>query len=56
MTTHDEKAYKYLDVLDYPKVKEKEIKTEFFREYKRRIGLILKSKLKGMNKIEVIWS
>ena len=35
-------------------VKEKEMKTEFDREYKRRIRLILISKLNGKNKIKVI--
>ena len=35
-------------------VKEKEMKTEFDGEYKRRIRLILISKLNGKNKIKVI--
>ena len=40
MKTIDEKEYKYLGILEYAKVKEKEMKTEFFREYKWRIRLI----------------
>ena len=38
----------------YDKVEEKEMKTEFVREYKRRIRLILISKFNGKNKIKVI--
>ena len=41
-------------ILDYYKVREKEMKTEFFREYKMRIRLILISKLIGKNKIKAI--
>ena len=52
--TIDEQGYKYLEILEYDKVKEKEMKTEFFREYKRRIRLILISKLNGKNKIKAI--
>ena len=51
MKTIDEEGYKYLGILEYDKVKEKEMKTEFFREYKSRIRLILISKLNGKNKI-----
>ena len=36
MKTIDEEGYKYLGILEYDKVKEKEMKTEFPREYKRR--------------------
>ena len=50
MKTIDEEGYKYLGMLEYDNVKEKEMKTEFFREYKRRIRLILISKLNGKNK------
>ena len=50
MKTIDEEGYKYLGMLEYDKVKEKEMKTEFFREYKTRIRLILISKLNGKNK------
>ena len=52
MKTMDEEEYKYLCILEYDKIKENEMKTEFVREYKRRIRLILKSKLNRNNKIE----
>ena len=29
----DEEGYRYLGILDYDKVKEKEMKTEFVREF-----------------------
>ena len=35
-------------------MKEKEMKTEFVTEYKRRLRLILRSKLNGKNKIKAI--
>ena len=54
MKTIDEKGYKYLGMVEYDKVKEKEMKTEFFREYKRRIRLILIFKLNGKNKRKAI--
>ena len=54
MKTIDEEGYKYLGILEYHKVKEKEMKTEFVREYKRRLRLILISKLNGKNKIKAI--
>ena len=54
MKTIDEEVYKYLVILEYDKVKEKEMKTEFDRKYKRRIRLILISKLNGKNKIKAI--
>ena len=46
MKTIDEEGYKYLGTLEYVKVKEKEMKTEFVREYKRSLRLILRSKSK----------
>ena len=49
MKTIDEEGYKYLGILEYDKVKEKEMKTEFVREYKRRLRLILRSKLNEKN-------
>ena len=33
MKTIDEEGYKYLGILEYDKVKEKEMKTEFVREF-----------------------
>ena len=53
MKTIDEEGYKYLGILEYEKVKEKEMKTEFVREYKRS-RLILRSKLNEKNKIKAI--
>ena len=50
MKTIDEEGYKYLGMLEYDEVKEKKMKTGFFREYKRRIRLILISTLNGKNK------
>ena len=50
----DEEGYKYLGITEYNKVKHKEMKTEFVREYKRRIRLILISKLNGKNKRKAI--
>ena len=46
----DEEGHKYLGTLEFDKVKEKEMKTEFVREYKRRIRLTLISKLNRKNK------
>ena len=54
MKTIDEEGYKYLGILEYDKVKEKEMKTQFVKEYKRRIRLILISKLNGKNKIKAM--
>ena len=54
MKTIDEEGYKYLGILEYDKVKEGEMKTEFVSEYKRRLRLILRSKLNGKNKIKAI--
>ena len=54
MKTIDEEGYKYLGILEYDKVKEKEMKTEFVREYKRRLRLILSSKLNRKNNIKAI--
>ena len=54
MKTIEEEGYKYLGILEYEKVKEKEMKIEFVREYKRRIWLILISKFHGKNKIKKV--
>ena len=40
MKTIDEEGYKYLEILQYDKVKEKEMKMEFARKYKRRLRLL----------------
>ena len=49
-----EERYKFLGILEYNKTKEKEMKVEFVREYKRRLKLILRSKLNGENKMTAI--
>ena len=56
MKTIDEEGYKHLGMLEYDKVKEKEMKTEFLRGYKRRLRLIFRSKLNEKNKIKAIKS
>ena len=47
----EEDGYKYLGILKYDRVKEQEMKDKFRNEYFRSAKLILKSKLKGRNKI-----
>ena len=47
-------GYKYLGIMEYDKIKEKEVKENFVKEYFRRIKLVLKSKLNGNNKISAI--
>ena len=54
MKTIDVEGYNYLGISEYDKVKEKEMKTESVREYKRRLRLILRSKLNGKSKIKAI--
>ena len=46
-----EEGYTYLGILELDMIKEREIKKNIDREYKRRLRLILKSKLNGRNKI-----
>ena len=50
----DDDGYKYLGTLESDKIKENEMKLQFVKEYKRRVRLILKSKLNGKNKIKAI--
>ena len=54
MKNVDEKGYTYLGVIETDEIKEKEIKEKVIAEYKRRLRLILKSKLNGRNKIKAI--
>ena len=56
MKIFDKEGYKYLGILEHEKVEEREMKTEFVREYKRRIRLILISKLNAKNKRKAIHS
>ena len=50
----DENGYTYLGILELDEIKEHEMKIKVTAEYKRRLRLILKSKLNGKNKIEAI--
>ena len=50
----DENGYTYLDILELDEIKEHEMKNKVTAEYKRRLRLILKSKLNGKNKILAI--
>ena len=49
-----EEGYTYLGIVEVDKIKENEIKSKTITEYKRRLRLILKSKLHGRNKITAI--
>ena len=50
----NEDGYKYLGILEFDSVKEKEMKEAFATEYFRRVKLVLKSKLNGKNKINAL--
>ena len=50
----DENRYTYLGILELYEIKEHEMKNKVTAKYKRRLRLILKSKLNGKNKIQVI--
>ena len=50
----DENGYTYLGILELDEIKEHEMKNKITVEYKRRLRLILKSKLNGKNKIQAI--
>ena len=54
MRESEEEGYKYLGILEVDMMREKEMKKRFVREYKRRLKLVLKSKLNGKNKINAI--
>ena len=47
-------GYSYLWILVTDKIKEKEMKEKFRKEYLRRLRLILRSKLNGRNKIMAV--
>ena len=49
-----EKGYKYVGVLEADVIKDKDMKEKIEKEYVRRVGKILKSKLNGMNSISAI--
>ena len=50
----DASGYTYLGILELDEIKEHEMKNKVTAEYKRRLRLILKSKLNGKNKIQAI--
>ena len=50
----DENGYTYLENLELDEIKEHEMKIKATAEYKRRLRLILKSKLNGKNKNQAI--
>ena len=50
----EENGYKYLGILEYNKIKKRELKGNFQRERLRRTKLIFKSRLNGRNKIMAI--
>ena len=50
----DENGYTYLGILELDEIKEHEMKIKVTAEYKRRLRLIMKSKLNGKNKIQAI--
>ena len=50
----DENGYTYLGILELDEIKEHEMKINVTAEYKRKLRLILKSKLNGKNKIQAI--
>ena len=50
----EKEGYTYLGIVELDKIKENEWKKKTIKEYKRRLLLILKSKLNGKNKITAI--
>ena len=50
----DKTGYTYLGILETNKIKEKEMKEKFSKEYLRQLRLILRSKLNGRNKIMAV--
>ena len=50
----EKEGYTYLCIVELDKIKENEMKKKTIKEYKRRLRLILKSKLNGKNKITAI--
>ena len=50
----EKQGYTYLGIIELDKIKEKEMKEKIIKECKRRLRLVLKSKLNGKNKITAI--
>ena len=54
MKNVEKNGYTYLGIVELDKIKWKEMKEETIKEYKRRLWLVLKSKLNGENKMKPI--
>ena len=55
MKAIDDEGYKYLGIiLELDEIMEERMKDKFMNEYYRRLRLVLKSKLNGRNKFQVI--
>ena len=54
MKEADKEGYTYLGIVELDKIKQNEMKEKTTKEYKRRLRLVLKSKLNGRNKIRAI--
>ena len=54
MKETEKEGYTYLGIVELDKIKENEIKEKIIKKYKRRLRLILKTKLNGKNKIIAI--
>ena len=50
----EKEGYTYLGIAELDQIKENEMKEKTIKEYKRRLRLVLKSKLNGKNKITAI--
>ena len=50
----EKEGYTYLGIVELDKIKENKMKEKTIKEYKRRLRLILKSKLNGKNKVAAI--
>ena len=51
MKEEESEGHRYLGILELDKVKDKEMKEQFEKEYMRRLKVVLISKLNGRNKI-----
>ena len=49
----EKEGHTYLGIVELDKIKENEMKKKTIKEYKRRLRLILKSKLNGKNKVKI---
>ena len=50
----EKEGYTYLGIVELGRIKVNEMKEKTIKEYKRRLRLVLKSKLNGKNKITAI--